>query len=33
VVIDLDITPNLKGQVQAGQDGRGSVGLTYEREY
>lgn len=33
VVIDLDITPNLKGQVQAGQDGHGSVGLTYEREY
>jgi translocation and assembly module TamB len=33
VVIDLDITKNLKGSASAGQDGSGKVGLTYEREY
>jgi translocation and assembly module TamB len=33
VVIDLDLTPNLKAQGEAGQDGTGKVGLTYEREY
>jgi translocation and assembly module TamB len=33
VVIDLDITKNLKASAGAGQDGSGKVGLTYEREY
>ncbi len=33
VVIDLDLTPNLKAQAEAGQDGSGKIGLTYEREY
>jgi translocation and assembly module TamB len=33
VVIDLDITQNLKARGEAGQDGTGKVGLTYEREY
>ncbi len=33
VTIDLDITQNLKAQAEAGQDGSGKVGLTYEREY
>ncbi len=33
VTIDLDLTKNLKAQVQGGADGSGRVGLTYEREY
>ncbi len=33
VVIDLDITKNLKARGGAGQDGSGQIGLTYEREY
>jgi translocation and assembly module TamB len=33
VIIDLDLTKNLKARGEAGQDGSGKVGLTYEREY
>jgi translocation and assembly module TamB len=33
VTINLDITDNLKAEASAGQNGTGSVGLTYEREY
>ncbi len=33
ITIDLDITKNLKARGEAGQDGSGKVGLTYEREY
>ena len=33
VVIDLDLTENIKAQAEAGQDGSGKIGLTYEREY
>jgi translocation and assembly module TamB len=33
VTIDLDITRNLKARGEAGGDGSGKVGLTYEREY
>jgi translocation and assembly module TamB len=33
VVIDLDITQNLKARGEAGQDGSGKLGITYEREY
>jgi translocation and assembly module TamB len=33
VVIDLDLTKNLKARGEAGQDGSGKVGLTYEHEY
>jgi translocation and assembly module TamB len=33
VVIDLDLTDTLKARGEAGQDGSGSIGLTYEREY
>ncbi|HVY21397.1 MAG TPA: translocation/assembly module TamB domain-containing protein [Bauldia sp.] len=33
VTIDLDLTKNLKARGEAGQDGTGKVGLTYEREY
>ncbi len=33
VTIDLDLTKNLKARGEAGQDGSGKVGLTYEREY
>lgn len=33
VTIDLDITQNLRAKAEAGQDGSGKVGLTYEREY
>jgi translocation and assembly module TamB len=33
VTIDLDITRELKARGEAGQDGSGRVGLTYEHEY
>lgn len=33
VTIDLEVTPNLKARGEAGQNGTGSVGLTYEHEY
>ena len=33
VTIDLDITRNLKAQAEAGQDGSGKVGITFEHEY
>jgi translocation and assembly module TamB len=33
VIIDLDLTKNLKARGEAGQDGAGKVGLTYEHEY
>jgi translocation and assembly module TamB len=33
VVIDLDLTKNLKARGEAGQDGSGKLGITYEREY
>jgi translocation and assembly module TamB len=33
VVIDLDITKNLRARGEAGEDGAGKVGLTYEQEY
>jgi translocation and assembly module TamB len=33
VVIDLDLTKNLKARGEAGQDGAGKIGLTYEHEY
>ena len=33
VTIDLDLTKNLKARGEAGQDGSGKIGLTYEREY
>jgi translocation and assembly module TamB len=33
VVIDLDLTKNLKARGEAGESGEGKVGLTFEREY
>ncbi|WP_421726251.1 translocation/assembly module TamB domain-containing protein [Bauldia sp.] len=33
VTIDLDLTRNLKARGEAGGDGSGKIGLTYEREY
>jgi translocation and assembly module TamB len=33
IIIDLDLTERLKARGEAAQDGSGSVGLTYEREY
>lgn len=33
VTIDLDLTRNLKARGEAGSDGSGKLGLTYEREY
>lgn len=33
VVIDLDLTKNLKARGEAGEGGEGKVGLTFEREY
>jgi translocation and assembly module TamB len=33
VRIDLDLTPSLKATGSAGDDGSGSLGFTYEREY
>ena len=33
VTIDLDITNQLKARGEAGQDGTGKIGLTFEREY
>ena len=33
VTVDLDITRELKARGEAGQDGSGRVGLTYEHEY
>ena len=33
VVIDLDLTRNLKARGEAGESGEGKVGLTFEREY
>lgn len=33
VTLDVDLTRNLKAQIEGGADGSGSVGLTYEREY
>ena len=33
VTLDVDLTKNLKAQVDGGADGSGSVGLTFEKEY
>ncbi|MCP4379883.1 MAG: hypothetical protein GY798_00380 [Hyphomicrobiales bacterium] len=33
VIIDLDLTRNLKARGEAGDDGSGKIGLTFEREY
>lgn len=33
VTLDVDLTKNLKAQIDGGADGSGSVGLTFEKEY
>ena len=33
LTIDLELTKNLKARGEAGQDGSGKIGLTFEREY
>ena len=33
VTLDVDLTKNLKAQIEGSADGEGRVGLTYEREY
>ncbi len=33
VTLDVDLTKNLKAQVDGGADGSGSVGLNFEKEY
>ncbi len=33
VTLDVDLTKNLKAQIEGGADGDGSVGLTFEKEY
>jgi translocation and assembly module TamB len=33
VVVDLNVTKNLKARGEAGETGEGKVGLTYEKEY
>jgi hypothetical protein len=32
-VIDRDLTKHLTARGEAGQDGAGKIGLTYEHEY
>jgi translocation and assembly module TamB len=33
ITLDVDLTRNLKAQVEGGANGGGSVGLTFEKEY
>ena len=33
VTLDVDLTKNLKAQIEGGSNGGGGVGLTFEKEY
>ena len=33
ITLDVDLTKNLKAQIEGGSNGGGAVGLTFEKEY